>query len=142
MTALTRGRYSVAKITAVNNDDDLAAAVARVDELFKANPDILNAGPDHPEYQELNAIADLVFAYEDIHCPMGEPTPAGRIQGSIDALGLAEDALIPALGSRERVDAVLAGQQEVTPAMAAALYELLAIDVRDLLPQAAGVAGS
>ena len=142
MTALTRGRYSVAKITAVNNDDDLAAAVARVDELFKANPDILNAGPDHPEYQELNAIADLVFAYEDIHCPMGKPTPAGRIQGGIDALGLAEDALIPALGSRELVAAVLAGRQEVTPAMADALYELLAIDVRDLLPAAAGVAGS
>ena len=142
MTALTRGRYSVAKIMAVNNDEDLAAAVARVDELFKANPDILNSGPDNPEYQELNAIADLVFAYEDIHCPMGEPTPAVRIQGGIDALGLAEDALIPALGNRETVAAVLAGQQEVTPAMADALYELLAIDVRDLLPQAVGVAGS
>ncbi len=132
----------MAKITAVNNDDDLAAAVARVDELFKANPDILNAGPDHPEYQELNAIADLVFAYEDIHCPMDEPTPAGRVQGRMDALGLTEEDLVPVLGSRETVVAVLAGQQEVTPAMAAALYELLAIDVRDLLPAAAGVAGS
>ena len=132
----------MAKITAVNNDDDLAAAVARVDELFKANPDILTAGPDHPEYQELNAIADLVFAYEDIHYPMGKPTPAGRIQGCIDALGLAEEALIPAIGSRELVAAVLAGQQEVTPAMADALYALLDIDVRDLLPQAAGAATS
>ena len=125
------------KITAINNNDDLAAAVARVDELFKANPDILTAGADNPEYSELNAIADLVFAYEDINCPMAEPSPAARVQGSMDALGLTEEALIPAIGSREVVDEVLAGRREVTPAMAAALYELLGIEVRDLLPQPA-----
>ena len=127
----------MAQITAINNDDDLAAAGARVDELFKANPDILTAGADNPEYIELNAIADLVFAYEDLHCPMEEPTPAARVQGSMDALGLTEDDLLPAIGSREVVDAVLAGRREVTPAMAAALYELLGIDVRDLLPAGA-----
>ena len=132
----------MAKITAVNNDDDLAAAVARVDELFKANPDILTAGPDNPEYQELNAIADLVFAYEDIHCPIPDPPPGAFIEYELERLALTPEALIPALGSRETVDAVLAGQQEVTPAMADALYELLDIDARDLLPQAAGVAGS
>ena len=132
----------MAQIPAINNDDDLAAARARVDELFKANPDILTAGADNPEYSELNAIADLVFAYEDIHCPMDEPTPAARVQGSMDALGLTEDDLVSAIGSRELVDEVLAGRREVTPAMAAALYELLGIEVRDLLPAgaAAGMA--
>ena len=127
----------MAKIMAINNDEDLAAAGARVDELFKANPDILTAGADNPEYSELNAIADLVFAYEDIHCPMDEPTPAARVQGSMDALGLTEDDLVSAIGSRELVDEVLAGRREVTPAMAAALYELLGIEVRDLLPAGA-----
>ncbi len=131
----------MAKITAVNNDADLDAAVARVDELFKANPDILDAGPGNPEYEELNAIADLVFAYEDIHCPIPEPSPAGRIQGRMDALGLFEDDLIPFLGSRETVAAVLEERQEVTPDMAAALSKLLGIEVRDLLP-AAAVAGN
>ena len=123
------------QITVINNDDDLDAALARVGPL-------LRAAEGTPESAELDALSKLIQEYEAIHCPMGEPTPAGRIQGCIDALGLAEDALIPVLGSRETVDAVLAGQQEVTPAMAAALYELLDIDVRDLLPQAAGVANS
>ena len=132
----------MAKIPAINNDDDLAAAGARVDELFKANPDILTAGADNPEYSELNAIADLVFAYEDIHCPMEEPTPAARVQGSMDALGLTEEDLIPILGRREVVAEVLAGRREVTPAMAAALYELLGIEVRDLLPAGAAATPS
>ena len=127
----------MAKITAINNDDDRRAAEARVDELFKANPYILDAGPDNPEYQELNAIADLAFAYEDIHCPMPDPSPASWIQGRMDALGLEENDLIPAIGSRELVDEVLSSQREVTPEMADALYELLGIEVRDLLPQPA-----
>ena len=131
----------MAKITAVNNDADLKAAVARVDELFKANPDILDAGPGNPEYEELNAIAELVFAYEDIHCPIPDPPPAAFIEYELERLGLPREALIPALGSREIVDAVLSRQQEVTPDMADALSELLGIEVRDLLP-AAAVAGN
>ena len=132
----------MAKITAINDDDDLAAAGARVDELFKANPDILTAGADHPEYIELNAIADLVIAYEDIHCPIPDPPPGAFIEYELERLALPPEALIPAIGSREVVAEVLAGRQEVTPAMAAALYELLGIEVRDLLPAgaAAGMA--
>jgi len=121
------------QITAINNDDDLDAALARVGPL-------LRAAEGTPESAELDALSKLIQEYEAIHYPMGEPTPAGRVQGRMDALGLTEEDLVPVLGSRETVDAVLAGQQEVTPAMAAALYELLTIDVRDLLPQAAGVA--
>ena len=123
------------QITAINNDDDLDAALARVGPLLRAAEGTL-------ESAELDALSKLIQEYEAIHYPMGEPTPAGRVQGRMDALGLTEEDLVPVLGNRETVDAVLAGQQEVTPEMAAALYELLAIDVRDLLPQAAGVAGS
>ena len=123
------------QITAINNDDDLDAALARVGPL-------LRAAEGTPESAELDALSKLIQEYEAIHYPMGEPTPAGAIQARMDALGLAEEDLVPVLGSRETVAAVLAGQQEVTPAMADALYELLDIDVRDLLPQAAGVAGS
>lgn len=130
----------MAQIPAINNDDDLAAAVARVDELFKANPDILTAGADHPEYIELNAIADLVLAYEDLHYPIPDPPPGAFIEYELERLALPPEALIPAIDSREVVAEALAGRQEVTPEMAAALYELLGIEVRDLLPAAAGMA--
>ena len=123
------------QITAINNDDDLDAALARVGPL-------LRAAEGTPESAELDALSKLIQEYEAIHYPMGEPTPAGRVQGRMDALGLTEEDLVPVLGSRETVDAVLAGQQEVTPAMADDLYELLAIDVRDLLPSAVGAANA
>ena len=123
------------QITAINNDDDLDAALARVGPL-------LRAAEGTPESAELDALSKLIQEYEAIHYPMGDPTPAGRVQGRMDALGLTEEDLVPVLGSRETVDAVLAGRQEVTPAMVDALYELLDIDVRDLLPQAAGVANA
>lgn len=124
----------MAQITAINDDDDLDAALERIGELLRFLEE------DTPEAAELDALSKLVREYEAIHYPIGPPTPAGYIQGRMDALGLTEEDLIPAIGSRELVAEVLAGRQEVTPAMAAALYELLSIDMRDLLPQPAGVA--
>ena len=110
-------------------------ALARLYALFDSEPGT-------PQGDELAALADVVAAYEDIHCPIPDPPPGAFIEYELERLALTPEALIPAIGSRETVAAVLAGQQEVTPAMADALYELLDIDVRDLLPQAAGVAGS
>ena len=122
----------MAKIMVIDNDADLDAAKARIDELFKAHPNILEAGPGNPEYDELNAIADLVIAYEDIHYPIPDPTPAGAIEFWLDHWNLTPDALVPCLGSRELAEEVLAGQREVTSEMAKALFEGLNIDVRDL----------
>ena len=124
----------MAQITAINDDDDLDAALERIGELLRFFEE------DTPESAELDALSKLVREYEAIHYPIGPPTPAGYIQGRMDALGLTEEDLIPAMGRREVVAEVLAGRREVTPAMAAALYELLGIEVRDLLPQPAGVA--
>ena len=125
----------MARITEINNDTDLATAMARVDELFKAFPDILEAGPGNPEYEELNALSDLVIAYEDIHYPIPDMPPGMAILGRIENLEMTPDDLIPCIGSREMVDEVLAGQREVTVEMAKALYEKLHIDVRHLLGQ-------
>ena len=125
----------MARITEINNDADLATAMARVDELFKAFPDILEAGPGNPEYEELNALSDLVIAYEDIHYPIPDMPPGMAILGRIENLEMTPDDLIPCIGSREMVHEVLSGQQEVTVEMAQALYENLNIDVRHLLGQ-------
>ena len=127
----------MAKIMVIDNDADLDAAKARIDELFKAHPNILEAGPGNPEYDELNAIADLVIAYEDIHYPIPDPTPAGAIEFWLDHWNLTPDALVPCFGSREVADEVLAEQREVTPEMAEAIYECLNIDVRDLVNKTA-----
>ena len=125
----------MAKISEINNDEELAAAMARVDELFKEYPEILEAGPGNPEYDELNALTDLVIAYEDIHYPIPDPPANSVIEFWMDHRSLTPDDLIPCIGSREEVAEVLAGQREITPEMAQALYKRLDIDVRDLLGQ-------
>lgn len=127
----------MARIEAVTNEDELDVAKARIEELFRRCPNLPNGEPGDPEYDELNAIADLVIAYEDIHYPIPDPTPAGAIEFWLDHWNLTPDALAPCLGNREVVDKVLAGQREVTPGMAQAIYECLNIDVRDLVDKAA-----
>ena len=95
--------------------------------------------PGTPEYAEHEILADLVEAYEAVHFPMKDPTPAAAIEFRMDQANLTLDDLAPCIGSRELAAAVLAGQQEVTPAMAQALYERLDIDLWDLLPAAESV---
>lgn len=114
------------RIKAINNDADLDAALERIGEL-------LRCPEDSPEEEELLFLSDLVEAYEAIHYPIPDPTPAGVVQGRLDALGLTEDDLVPCLGSREMVDAVLAGRHDITPAMAQELHRLLGIELELLL---------
>lgn len=113
-------------------DAEYRRAAERLYELFDSEPGT-------PEGDELMALADQVAAYEDIHYPIPDPPPAAFIQYELERLGLTPNALVPAIGSPELVDAVLSRRQEVTPEMAVALYELLDIEVRDLLPQPAAV---
>ena len=115
-------------------DEEYRRALERLYKLF-------DSVPSTPDGDELMALADLDEAYEDIHYPIPDPPPAAFIEYELERLGLTREALIPALGSWEMVDAVLSRRQEVTPEMADALSELLGIEVRDLLP-AAAVAGN
>ena len=111
-------------------EEEYRQAVARIDQIFHAEPGT-------PEGDELVALWDLAEAYEAVHCPMKDPTPVGAIEFRMDQANLTLDDLAPCLGGRELAAAVLAGQQEITPAMAQALYDRLDIDILDLLPQEA-----
>ena len=111
-------------------EEEYRQAVARIDQIFHAEPGT-------PEGDELVALWDLAEAYEAVHYPMKDPTPVGAIEFRVDQWHLTLDDLAPCLGGRELAAAVLAGQQEITPAMAQALYDRLDIDILDLLPQGA-----
>ena len=120
------------QITAINNDDDLDAALARVGPLLRAEEGT-------PESAELDALSELIREYEAIHYPIGKPTPAGAIQAWLEDFGLSEEALIPIFDSRERVNAVMAGRCAITPEAAEALHQLLRIDQEVLLQQPAAL---
>ena len=115
------------EVQPIRTTDDYDRALARLWEVF-------DAAAGTPEADECDALADLVAAYDDRHYPIPDPSPADIIQGRLDALGLAEDDLIPGIGSREKVAEVLAGQRAVTPEMARSLHQLLGVAVADLLP--------
>ena len=124
------------QITAINDDDDLDAALERIGELLRFFEE------DTPEAAELDALSKLVREYEAIHYPIGPPTPAGAIHARLEDLALSGEDLIPILGRREVVDEVLAGRCAIPPAAADALQQLLGIDREVLLqrPAAALVA--
>lgn len=113
----------------INNDADLDAALERIGEL-------LGCRENGPEEAELLALSDLVEAYEAIHYPIPEPTPAGVVQGRLDALGLYEDYLATHVGSMEVASGILAGEITISPELAESLHNFLGIPVEDLLPEA------
>ena len=112
----------------IRTEQEYKAALARLYELF-------HAATGTQEGDEFEVLADLVEAYEDIHYPIPDPTPAGVVQGRLDALGLSEDDLVHIIGSREAVDKVLEGRVAVTRDMADGLSKLLGIEMESLLEE-------
>lgn len=113
----------MAKAKAIRTEADYDAALARVRELWNAEP-----GP--PEGDELDALVDLMEAYEDEHYPIGCPSPLGAMEFLVD-----QAAGVPAyLGTPSEVREALAGECPVTPKMAQALHEQFGIPYDVLLP--------
>lgn len=116
---------------AILTEEEYRRAAERIWELFDAEPGT-------PEGEEFEALAAQVEAYEEIHYPIEPPSPAGCIRVRLEDFELSEEALVPVIGSRAAVTAVLAGEQELTPLMAADLSEWLMIPVDLLLPGRSG----
>ena len=55
-------------IKPIRTDEDLDAALAKIEEIFDAQPDT-------PEGDELEVLLDLVEHYEDKRYPIGAPDP-------------------------------------------------------------------
>ena len=113
----------------IETEQEYQAALARLYEVFHAEPGT-------QEGDEFEVLANLVEAYEAIHYPIPDPTPAGVVQGRLDALGLSEDDLATHLGSTEIVAGILAGELDITAELAESLHQYLGIPVEDLLPEA------
>ena len=60
-------------IKPIRTDEDLDAALARIEEIFGAEPGT-------PEDDELGVLLDLVELYENKHDPIGFPDPISAIK--------------------------------------------------------------
>ena len=118
------------KVLEILTEEDLDAALARIDEIFHAEPDT-------PEGKECEALVDMVVRYEDTHYPMGSPTAAAAIERALDDLYMTPHDLIPIIGSDAKVCEVMEGKRDLTSAQARAIHKLL--DIRaDILLQKPG----
>ena len=117
-------------IKPIRCDEDLAAAFARVEQLWGAEIGT-------PEGDELEVLAVLIEKYEDEHYPMPPSDPIEAIKFRMDQQGLTARDLEPYIGSSGRVSEVLNRKRKLSLAMIKRLHDGLHIPYESLLAGAA-----
>ena len=96
MMQLTLRRYEMSAIRPLKTDKDYELALARVDEIFDAEPDTA-------EGDELDVLTTLIEAYEDVHFPIEMPSPISAIKFRMEQEELSQADLNPYFGSSAKV---------------------------------------
>ena len=115
-------------IKPIGSDEDLDAALARIEEIF-------DAVPGTPEDDELSVLLDLVELYESKYHPIPDPDPISAIKFRMEQANLTPRDLTPFIGSRAKVSEVLSGKRAITMSMARALHQHLGIPADVLLQE-------
>ena len=117
-------------IKPIRNDDDLAAALGRMEQLWGAEANT-------PEGDELEVLALLIEKYEDEHHPMPPSDPIEAIKFRMDQQGLTPRNLEAYIGPSGRVSEVLNRKRPLSLRMIKRLHEGLHIPYESLLAGAA-----
>ena len=118
----------MAVIKPIRSESDYEEALARIDEIFDAEP----GTADSDEY---DVLVDLVELYEQRHHPVGLPSVSAALEFHMDQTGTKPRDLVAFLGSRAKVSEVLAGKRQLTMSMARALNHHLGIPAEVLLQE-------
>ncbi|GEA21752.1 helix-turn-helix domain-containing protein [Vibrio harveyi] len=116
------------QVKPIKTVDDNRAALARIEQLWDAEPNT-------PEGDELEVLATLVEAFEDAHYPVAPPDPIEAIKFRMEQQGLEDKDLVPFLGTRSRVTEVLKRQRRLTINMIRKLHEGLRIPLDSLVKE-------
>jgi antitoxin component HigA of HigAB toxin-antitoxin module len=95
------------EIKPIHNEKDYEATLARIEEIFDAEP-----GSD--EDQELDLLVALVERYEDRHYPIDPLDPIEFLEATMEARGVGQTELARVLGSRSRASEVLTRKRPLT----------------------------
>lgn len=115
-------------IKVIKNDDQHAAALARLSKLMTIDP-----APDSPEESELEVLSLLVEHYERERFPIDKPDPVEAIKFRMDQQGLSQKDLIPFIGSAPKVSEVLSHKRPLSLSMIRKLNTGLKIPLDILL---------
>ena len=122
------------QIRPIRTAADHEAAVARIAEL-------ISAGPETAEGEELDVLATLVEAYEAKHHAMDAPDPIAAIEFRMEQQQLTRKDLEPLIGSRARVSEVLMRKRRLTLAMIRRVRDELGISADVLIGRGDGEPG-
>ena len=111
-------------IKPIRTIEDFDRAAARIDELVGAN---VKEGT--PEYDELDLLSDLVWAYEEEHWPVEPPSPIDAILVRMEDLGWTAADLEPFMGSESDVLEILNRRKPLTLPMIHKLSKVLTISL-------------
>lgn len=115
-------------IKPIKTEEDNRAALARISEIFDAEPNT-------PEGDELEVLATLVEAFEETHYPIAPPDPIEAIKFRMEQQGLEDRDLVPFLGQRSRVTEIMSRQRRLSLTMIRKLHEGLKIPLDSLVKE-------
>ena len=113
-------------IKPIRTEEEFNAALDRVYSL-------MDSEPGSPEGEELDLLGDLVVLYEYRNEPWPIMDGRARIRFWIEELGWTVAGINELLGDEGDIEAMLAGEQEMTLAMAEILHRHLRLPVAELL---------
>jgi HTH-type transcriptional regulator/antitoxin HigA len=121
----------MANVRLIKTEADYEAALARVGALMDAE-----AGTTAGD--ELEHLAMVIEAYEELHHPIELPDPIAAIQFRMEQEGLSNKDLVPYIGSSAKVSEVLSGKRDLTLSMIRALHTHLGIPAEVLIQEPGG----
>lgn len=113
-------------IKPIRSDDDLRAALRRLEAVFQANEGT-------PEADEMEVLVTLIEAYENKHYPIGPADPVEAIKFRMEQQGLTPRDLEAYIGPSGRVSEVLNGKRPLSLSMIKRLHDGLRIPYESLL---------
>ncbi|HEV3237536.1 MAG TPA: helix-turn-helix domain-containing protein [Gemmataceae bacterium] len=110
-------------LISIKSDEQLAAAQTMIDKLLTAGR--LNEG----EELYLDALSDLVAAYEDVHFPIAPASDADMLRHLLDNRGITHAELHRQTGiPRSTISEVLAGKKSFSKALIRTLAGFFKVD--------------
>jgi len=115
-------------IKPIRTKTDYKSALNRIEELIALNP---KKGSLH--FDELDVIATLVSAYEDIHFPIDAPNAVEAVKYMMEEKGLKPKDLVSYFGSKGNVSEFLNHKRNLSIRTIKALHENLKLPYEVLL---------
>jgi HTH-type transcriptional regulator / antitoxin HigA len=98
------------QIRPIKNVEDNKAALARIEQLWDAEPNT-------PEGDELDVLVTLVSAFEEEYYPIEAPDPIEAIKFRMEQQNLKDKDLVPFLGQRSRVTEIMNRKRRLSISM-------------------------